>query len=874
MPLPLLATKTFVPRRRSQLVPRPRLRGRLDELGRYPLTLLSAPAGFGKTTLITDWIAAGGMPTAWLSLDEADADLGRFLAYLVTALRTVAPQVGDDVLEMLGAPQPPAAEAAITSLVNDLASMPSDCALVLDDLHAVASPAVERALSFLVEHLPRQVHLVIATREDPALPLARLRARGEVLELRAADLRFTLDECTAFLDGVMGLALDQPDVEALETRTEGWIAGLQLAAVSLQGHPDPGRFIGSFSGSHRFVLDYLIEEVLNRQPPALSKFLLDTSILERLCAPLCDAVTADPDAAGQATLEHLERANLFIVPLDDERRWYRYHHLFRDLLRQRLAQADPDAAIDERHLRASHWYEANGFDLDAFEQAAAGHDLDRAERLVEGGGLPLYVRGALVPILAWLESLSAATFDARPKLRVTHAIVLLAGGVADGVAQMLDRAEADLDAQADEASIRTRADIAITRSLLALSQHRADLMISEAERALGLLPADAQAARSTVLSTLGYAYEVLGERGKARRTYQESLAMSRAVGSRYSEMAALMGLASMQELDTELRAATATYDEAIRRAADLQYPVISEAYLGLGRIAYEQNDLTRARELAATSLELGQRLQADRTVASRVLLARISLAEGDRDTAARHLDEATAAVREHGFEREAPNVASARVQLLLEAGHVEEAGEIAASFALPLATARVRLREGDATAALAVLDPARREAEQRGWADEVLRALTLEAMAREASGSTEQASETISLVARTAEREGFVRLFLDEGPAMAGLLRRNLSGPSGAFAGRLLGLMREAQPSEGENRVAATRTAGLLEPLTPRELELLTLLDEGLTNAQIAARLFLSPHTVKAHTRNIYGKLGATSRTHAVAVGRRLGLIG
>ncbi|MFN8630920.1 MAG: LuxR C-terminal-related transcriptional regulator [Chloroflexota bacterium] len=873
MPQPLLATKTFVPRRRPQLVPRPRLHGRLNQLDRYRLVLLCAPAGFGKTTLITDWIAERGAPAAWLSLDEGDADPARFLAYLVAAVRTILPEAGGGVLAMLGAPQPPAIDAAMTSLINDVTAATTSFVLVLDDLHAVDSPAADAATAFLVEHMPSAMHLVIATREDPALPLARLRARDDVLELRAADLRFTLDESQAFLEGPMALTLSRTQVQALESTTEGWIAGLQLAAVSLRDEPDPDAFIASFSGSHRFVLDYLLEEVLDRQPPGLTRFLLETSVLDRLCGPLCDAVTLDPGTPGQDAIEQLERANLFIVPLDDERRWYRYHHLFRDLLRQRLGQRELAAEIDERHLRASRWYEANGLDVEAFTHAAAGHDIDRAERLVEGGGLPLYVRGALAPILSWLRALPQATFDERPRLRATYATVLLASGVADGVDEMLDRAELELTARGGEGATHTLANIAITRSLLALSQHRADLMISESERALSLLPESASVARSTVLSTLGYAYEVLGERARSRRCYQEALTASRAAGNRFGEMAALTGLGSMQALDNELGAATATYEEAIRQAADMQYPVISEAYLGLARIAYERNDLPRARDLGAISLDLGRRLQADRFVVSLVLLARISLAEGDTDTAFRTLDDAEAAVREHGFAREAPNVAAARVQVLLRENRVEEAAGVASTIEDPLTSARVLLRQGDTAAALATLRASRERAEARGWADDRLRAVTLEAVALEAAGSCEEAGRSFAEIARVVEPEGFVRLFLDEGLPMAQLLRRLASAPGGDFAGRLLGILRASARGSGESAPNAEAVSALPEPLTPREVELLGLIADGLTNAQIAERLFLSPHTVKVHTRNIYAKLQAESRTQAVAVARRLGVL-
>ena len=396
MPAAILATKLYIPPSRQRVVLRPRLVERLNEglAAGNKLTLVSAPAGFGKTTLVSEWVAGCGRPAAWLSLDEGDSDPSRFLTYLIAALQTVAPGIGEGVLTVLQSPQPPPLESTLTALLNDITTIPSDVVLVLDDYHVLDARPVDDALAFLVEHLPPQVHLVIATREDPALPLARLRARGQLTELRAADLRFTPSEAADFLNQVMGLDLTAEDIAALDTRTEGWIAGLQLAAISLQGRDDVAGFIESFAGSHHFVLDYLVEEVLQRQPESVQTFLLRTSILDRLCGPLCDAVLPDASASGQETLEYLERANLFIVPLDNERRWYRYHHLFAELLRQRLHQSlassggDEGRSMAEYHIRASQWYEDNALEIEAFHHAAAANDIERAERLIMVGGSP------------------------------------------------------------------------------------------------------------------------------------------------------------------------------------------------------------------------------------------------------------------------------------------------------------------------------------------------------------------------------------------------------------------------------------------------------------------------------------------------------
>ena len=443
----LLQTKLYVPRPRPALVPRPHLIAILNQGLHRKLTLISAPAGFGKTTLVTEWIAAGERPSAWLSLDEGDSDPARFLQYLVAALRTVVPELGQTAAAALQSPQPPPAQAILTPLLNEIAAVPEPFMLVLDDYHEVDAQPVDELLTFLLEHLPPQLHLVITTRENPSLPLPRLRVRGQLTELRAADLRFTVEETAVFLNQIMGLNLAAADIAALEGRTEGWIAGLQLASLSLQGHrADTADFIRSFTGSHRFVLDYLVEEVLQQQPGEVQEFLLKTAVLNELSGPLCDALTGD--ANGQDILEALERANLFLVPLDNERRWYRYHHLFADLLRQQLRQSTTEDGVTALHVRASAWFEANGRELEAFQHAAAAGDVARAARLIEGEGLPLYFRGEAIPVRQWLESLPEAEFKARPSLWVTYASVLtMTGRLHDNIAEILQAAETALQAR-------------------------------------------------------------------------------------------------------------------------------------------------------------------------------------------------------------------------------------------------------------------------------------------------------------------------------------------------------------------------------------------------------------------------------------------
>src|SRR6266849_1284782 len=527
---PILATKLYLPRLRPNVVSRPRLLKRLNEGLHRTLTLIAAPAGFGKTTLVSAWVAGCDRQVAWLSLDEGDHEPTRLVIYLVAALRTITATIGEAVLGVLQSPQPPPTKSFLMVLLNEITTIRDIFVLVIDDYQVIDAKPVDTALTFLLEHLPPQMRLVIATREDPQLPLARLRGAGQLSELRATDLRFTPSEAAGFLNQAMGLNLSTTDITTLETRTEGWIAGLQLAALSLQGHPDATSFIQSFTGSHRFVLDYLLEEVLQRQSESVQTFLLRTSILDHLCGALCDAVLRDPLASGQAALEYLERANLFLVPLDDDRHWYRYHHLFADLLRQRLLQSSTSSKEDvtELHHRASQWYEDHGLEIEAFHHAAAANDVERSERLIEGEGMPLQFRGAGAPVLNWLESLPKTALDARPALWVTYATALFFGGQHTAVEQKLQAAEAALQgALADDRHQDLVGRIASIRATLAIIRHDAETIIAQSRRALEYLHPDNLQMRTAAAYTLGYAHQLQGDRALASRAYAEVMSISR-----------------------------------------------------------------------------------------------------------------------------------------------------------------------------------------------------------------------------------------------------------------------------------------------------------------------------------------------------------
>ncbi len=888
---PILATKLYVPRPRPKVVARPRLIERLNEGLRGKLILISAPAGFGKTTLVSEWIASCTYPIAWLSLDKSDQDPAHFLTYLVAALQRIAAHIGKGVLAVLESPQPPPVEMLLTVLLNELTSLSDDFVLILDDYHAIDAKPIDTALAFLLEHLPPQMHVVIATREDPDLPIARLRARSQLTELRAGDLRFTPAEAAEFLSQVMDLALSAEHITALETRTEGWIAGLQLAALALQGtismrgEQNTAHFIQSFTGSHYFVLDYLMEEVLQRQPENIQTFLMHTSILDRLCGSLCDAVVLNSTASGQEILAYLEHANLFIVPLDNERHWYRYHHLFADLLRQRLHQnmtsqsVEKWDAVDKLHIRASMWYEANGLEIEAFQHAAAAHDVERAARLIEGDGIPLHFRGAVTAILDWLDSLPATVLNARPSLWWRYASLLLVNGQTTGVEEKLQAAEAALSESYSEDTTRNLiGQIATARATLALTKYQVDTLLIQAQRALEYLPPENLSYRATAHWTLGFAYMFQGERVEAQRMLTEAIALSQAAGDIFTTILATIGLGQVQEANNQLYQAADTYRYILQMAGDQPLQIIYEAHLGLAHILYEWNDLDAAEQHGQQSLELARQYDRviDRFVVCELFLVRLKLAQGDVAAASTLLSQADQSAQKNNFVYRIPEIAAAQVLSLLRLGDLSAAAQLAQAHELPISQARVHLVQGNPSAALALLEPLRQQAETKSWADEQLKVMVLQTIALQAQGEKSAALSLLDEALTLAESGGFIRLFVDEGLPMAQLLSAAASqGMMTNYTDKLLAAFEaEKQRDTGASpRLTTSSVQPLYEPLSPRELEVLQLIAKGLSNHEIARQLFLALNTIKGHNQKIFAKLQVERRTEAVARARELGLL-
>jgi LuxR family maltose regulon positive regulatory protein len=911
----LLRTKLYIPPLRPELVSRPRLIERLNAGVHRKLTLISAPAGFGKTTLVSEWLAGCERPAAWLSLDESDNDPTRFLSYFIAALQTVEAEIGQGALSALQSPQLPPTESVLTALINEMAALPDAMILILDDYHLIEARPIHDALTFLLEHLPPQMHLVIATREDPRLPLARLRARGQLTELRATDLRFTSSEAAEFLNQVMGLDLSAEDISALERRTEGWIAGLQLAAISMQGRKDATGFIESFTGSHHFVLDYLVEEVLEQQSESVQTFLLQTAILDRMTGPLCDALTGKDD--GQATLEMLDRANLFIVPLDDERRWYRYHHLFADLLRQRLNRIQPEQ-VSTLHRQAGTWYEDQGLATEALRHILAAGDFQWAGRVVEQvGTATLWKWFDWTNLRYWLQQLPASLVHSRPRLCLLSAWVMDFSGQPEAIDPFLRSVESHLQ-DAGDGGLAARADrlIATTDASWAVPPLSKDVLSIMAEvttiraftarvrdnlpgaiklfhRALEMLPSQELHLRAVITGGLADTYFVSGDILTAASLFPEASAIGWESGNIYMASISMRRLAEVQVMRGFLHQAADTYMQMqhvlAKRGVQLA-AVAGNTCVGMGELMREWNDLDAAVQQLREGIEHGQQVAAVRILLpGYVSLARALWALGDADGALSAIQEAMHVWEEYHVRRlwGVPPVSAYQARLWLAQGDVASTvqwaqeqglcadGEISYQREVDhLTLARLLITQSNASEATGLLQRLLEAAEAGGRISRVIEILILQALAAQVGGDTTQAMATLEQALTLAEPEGFIRIFVDEGPPMARLLYEALTrGIVPDYVRRLLAAFPVAGPEEAAPLETQALKSDLIEPLSERELEVLQLIAEGLTNPEIASRLFLSVHTVKAHTHNIYGKLGVHNRTQAVTRARALGVL-
>jgi LuxR family maltose regulon positive regulatory protein len=913
MSAPILATKLYVPPPQPKAVLRPRLIERLDEGLHRKLILVCAPAGFGKTTLISEWVATLPRPAAWLSLDEGDNDPTRFLAYLLAALRTIAPNIGEGVLGALRSPQPPPTESILTALLNEIAAVDEDLVLVLDDYHLIDAGAVDDVLTFLLEHLPPRVHLVIATREDPPLPIARLRARGQMGELRAVDLRFTPDEAAGFLGGVMGLELSGEEIAALEERTEGWIAGLQLAALSMRGREDVGGFIRAFAGDNRYVVDYLAEEVLGRQPERIRSFLLETSVLGRLSGPLCDAVTGQED--GGEMLEALERGNFFVVPLDDKRRWYRYHHLFADVLFAHLMAEQPDL-IPALHRRASEWYEHNGSAADAIRHALAAEDFGRAADLVELAVPEMRRSRQEATLLGWFGSLPDELLRCRPVLSVHYAGTLLQSGQLEGVEDRLRDAERWLDTRADaggraEASSaemvvvdeeefrRLSGSVATYRAGIALVLGDVPGTVKYAQQALELALEDDRLLRASAAALLGLAYWTSGDLEAGYRSYAEGMQRLQRIGHLSDALGCAIALADIRIAQGRLREAMGTYERGLRIAAEQGEPVLrgaADMHVGMSRLYHERNELDTATQHLLRSEELGEfaGLPQNR-YRWRVAMARIREAQGDLDGALDLLDEAERLYVGDFFPNVRP-VAARKARVMIAQGRLGEVlswarerglsahddlgylrefehATLARVLIAQFESQRVEQSIHEATGLLERLLRAAEAGERAGSAIEIL---ILRALAHHVQGDILAALAPLERALMLAEPEGYVRVFVDEGRPMAQLLAEGAArGIVPHYTARLLAAS-DAEGRVGPDdypRPTAPASQHLVEPLSDREVEVLHLIAQGLSNREIGEKLFLALITVKGHNRNIFRKLQVRRRTEAVARARELGLL-
>ena len=901
----LLRTKMQPPQTRQGVVVRSRLAELLSRGVRSRLTLVSAPPGFGKSTLIGAWAASkpADLSIGWLSLDSEDDDPRTFWTYVVSAIQMAVPNVGATALAALEA-SPPRIELALRALINDLAAAPDEVVLVLDDYHVIGGPEINEAMTTWLARLPATVHVVLATRSDPPLPLSRLRARGELLEIRAADLRFTPDEAAAYLTETMGLALSGRDVDALETRTEGWIAALQLAALSMRGRHDVSSFVASFAGDDRYVVDYLVDEVLARQPDDVRSFLLKTSVLERLTGPLCDAITEQ--YGGQAMLERLDRANLFVQPLDDRRGWYRYHQLFADVLRSHLLEEQPQAIL-ELHRRASDWLDADGSRVEAIHHALAGQDFDRAATLVELATVDMQRMRRETTVRRWMEALPKEVFESRPVLAIGYVGALMADGTMEGVEAHLNWVEHWLESEVgtgllaggagrmvvhdSAAASRLPGLVPMYRAALALAHGDLDETAAQAERAVERALDDDDLTRGAAGALLGLARWTAGDLDGAYRSFSDGMASIDRAGHAADVVGGVIALADIRLVQGRLTDALSLYKRGLARATRPGEPALrgaADMHVGIAEILRERGDLTGAADHLSRSRALGDELgMPQHPWRWRVAAARIRQIEGDLDGALLLVEEAQP-LYTTDFSPNVRPIEAVKARLLIARGQLERAWDWVRQRGMSaaddvtylhefeqLTLARLLYAQGSQDGhddrireALALTERLAAAAEPGGRHGSLIEILIVQALACSGLGVQTSALDAIDRAVSFAEPEGYLSAFLVEGDPMSGLLRLALKErPTSAYLRRLLEAF--AAPPSTSGQVGQP----LVEPLSEREREVLRLLATELSGPEIADHLVVSLNTVRSHTKAIFAKLGVNSRRAAVRRASELDLL-
>ena len=872
MPEILLHTKLGIPPLREMVVARKHLLGYVNDgflqAGKFSrkLTLVSAPAGYGKTTFVAEWLHKLQLPAGWLSLDEADNDPNRFLAYLMAAIQSVRPGVGVSAQAMMQSPQPPPAEINLTILINEISALSSSLILVLDDYHAISNISIHQQVTFLLEHLPAQMHLVLITREDPLIPVPRLRARSQVLEIRQDDLRFILEEITDFLRRVMQLDLSEDDILALERRTEGWVAGLQLAALSLHGLRDKSDFILAFTGSNRYILDYLIDEVFNRQPGEVRDFLLITAILDRLSGPLCDAV-ADRNGSREL-LEKLEQANMFIVPLDPSRTWYRYHRLFSELLRHQQQLVRQPVEVARLHQRASQWFDAQGYLNEAIQHSLSAQDWARATYLIGQVNDGMFKRGEIVTIINWMEALPNELVLSQPGLCLIYGWALLLIGKYEQARPVLAKAE---NLASSEPALLGQ--VATAQAYLARSVGDNPSVVERSQLALSLLPESDYSRRGTLLMNLGMVYWHEGNLEEAEPVLEEAQVAANQSGNLYAQLTSEIFLARTHASHGEIRQAALHYPTIIQQGS--QVPVVALAYLDLGSLHYEWDELEKSKQYLEPGLELSRRTRnVEFQIAGLILQAYLSLARQDFDGASGVMDQACKLAGDFSLQTRA-RCAACQALIAIARGDYKSAERWLEQNPINLDShpfyrflglnlPRLLIAQGRMEQATEQLRTRYEAASIAGWGYGLVAVRVLQALSANAPKTRH---EFLGDALRRAEPEGYVRTFVDAGIGLIPLLEDIArDGIAPEYVGRILTAF------GSKTRLPAVQARSIVEPLSEREIEVLRLVAAGLSNREIAGRLYISPGTAKTHVHHLCGKLGVRNRTEAANRAKELGL--